>query len=73
MEGAAQKIFYVHEDARAQIPKHIKVFKTEPGSPDDLSDKVKWTKEFTTYKLKSALPAKGYNKGILEVVYEITT
>jgi len=70
MENATQKIFYVNEAVRDQIPKKIRIFRPEPISPEGFSNEIKWSKEFTTYKLKSVLPAKGYSKDVLEVVYE---
>jgi len=71
MEITTQKIFYVNEEVRSQIPKKIRVFKAESTSSEGFFSEVKWTKEFVTYKLKSISPAEGYRKGVLEVVYEI--
>jgi hypothetical protein len=71
MESAIQKVFYVSEEVRDQIPEEIRIFRPEPGPTEGFSNEIKWTKEFATYKLKSVSPAKGYNKGVLEVVYEI--
>jgi len=71
MEITTQKVFYVNEVVRDQIPKKIRVFKPEPRSSEGFFSEIKWTKEFTTYKLKSISPAVGYREGFLEVVYEI--
>lgn len=66
-----QKVFYVHESVRKQIPKIIKVFKSEVReSTNGFSSQVKWTDEHTDYKLRSTKPAKGYGDGFLEVIYE---
>lgn len=71
MASANQKVFYVHENARSQIPREIKVFKTESRPSNGFFIDAKWTKEFTSYKLKSISPAVGYSGNILEVVYEM--
>jgi hypothetical protein len=71
MEITTQKVFYVNEEVRDQIPQEIRVFRPEPRPSDGFSSEIKWSKDFVTYKLKSVLPAKGYNRRVLEVVYEI--
>lgn len=66
-----QKVFYVHESVRKQIPKIIKIFKPKVGESNNwFYSEVKWTNEHTDYKLCSTKPAKGYGDGFLEVIYE---